>query len=189
MKKWVLIILLFSVAVNLAVVGTLIYFWKKSDHKNSDLIWISDDVKTGDFNKFVIVKKDSLITTKNIDQINTKRLEWGNKMSLLNQSIDKDRRDIIRLLLVDPPQRDSINVVIHKLGSKQIKAESLTVDHLIGIRELLPSQEWEDLVNSVGKGCQIIVQKKIIKNGQNENITVEIKEFNEDIEIKTFEKK
>jgi len=189
MKKWVLIILLFSVAVNLAVVGTLIYFWKVSDHKNSDLIWLSDEVETGDFNKFVIVKKDSFITTKNIDQINAKRLDWGNKMSDLNQSIAKDRRDIIGYLLVNPPQRDSINVVIHRLGSKQIKAESLTVDHLIGIRELLPTQEWEDLVNSVGKGCQIIVQKKVIKNGQNENVCIEIKEFDEDIEIKTFEKK
>ncbi len=189
MKNWVLIILLFSVTVNLAVVGTLIYFWKKSDHKNKDLIWISEDSKSGDGNKFIIVKKDSFVTTKNMDQINAKRFEWGNKMSFLNQSIDKDRKDIVRLLLINPTQKDSINVVIHRLGDKQIKAESLTVDHLISIRKLLPPQEWEALVNSVGKGCQIIVQKKVIKNGQNENITVEIKELNKDIDMKSFDKK
>ncbi|MBN2412248.1 hypothetical protein JXQ31_11195 [candidate division KSB1 bacterium] len=189
MKNWVLIVLLFSVTVNLAVVGTLVYFWKKTDQKADNLIWISEDSKSVDGKKFIFVKKDSFVATENMDKINAKRLDWGNKMSVLNRSIDKDRKDIIRYLLVDPPQRDSINVVIHRLGDKQIKAESLTVDHLIGIRELLPPQEWEDLVTSVGNGCQIIVQKKVIKNGQNQNITVEIKELNKDTDMRNFDKK
>ncbi len=189
MKNWVLIILLFSVTVNLAVVGTLVYFWKKTDKKTDDLIWISGDPKSVDGNKFIIVKKDSFVTTNNMDKINAKRLDWGNKMSVLNRSIDKDRKDIIRYLLVDPPQRDSINIVIHRLGDKQIRAESLTVDHMIGIRKLLPRQEWEDLVTSVGNGCQIIVQKKVIKNGEKNNITVEIKELNKDLDMRSFDKK
>jgi len=197
MKNWIIIILLFSVAVNLAVVGTLVYFWKKTDNKTNDLIWISEDTKTGNGNNVIIVKKDSFLVTNELDKIKTKRLDWGNKMRDINRSIAEDRKEIIRYLLIDPPQRDSINVVINKLGSKQIKAESLTVDHLLSIRELLPQNEWQDLVYSVGKGSQIVVRKKFIKNGKNENISVEIKELDKDIEIKeledfefnTFEKK
>ncbi|HPG38101.1 MAG TPA: hypothetical protein PLP19_06140 [bacterium] len=180
MKKWTLMILLFSVAVNISVIGTLIYFWKKNALPTDDIMWMTK--KEPGMNKSIVVFKSEDIKTMSadLDSITEKRMVWADTMHCLCQDIESDRQAIIHLMLNKPPQRDSINFYIHSIGAKQIKAESLTVDHLIGIRELMPERDWEELVKSLGSPRRVMVHREFKVDDQKAT-TIEIKEMGSDI--------
>jgi len=173
-------ILVFSVAVNIAVVGTLIYFWKKNTLPAEDIIWLTKN-EPG-MNKSIVVFKseDTVSTSADLDSISEKRMVWADTMQCLSRDIETDRQTIIHLMLTKPPQRDSINFYIHSIGAKQIKAESLTVAHLLSIRELMPERDWEELVKSLGRQRRVMVHKEIKADNQN-STTIEIEEMERDL--------
>jgi len=180
MKRWTLMILLFSATVNIAVVGTLIYFWKKNTLPADDIIWMSKN-EPG-MNKGIIVFKsdDIKIMSTDQDSITEKRTVWADNLHCLCQDIESDRQTIIHLMLNKPPQRDSLSYYIHRIGAKQIKAESLTVDHLLGIRELMPERDWEELVKSLGSTRRVMVHREF-KNDDHKTSTIEIKKMGNDL--------
>jgi hypothetical protein len=169
MKKWALLALLFSAAVNIAVVGTLIYFWKESRTSNRLLLMDNDS----GLDKLAIFGHDST-SLKNWPEIEKMRQEFHQDMDQLSTDIEKQRQSIIRILLTESPDPDSIDILLSGLVDKQIKAERLTVNHLLDVRPLLPPDHWENLVRSLGKHRIIHINKMISAKDGTQTI-IEIK--------------
>ena len=173
--KWTLFALLFSVAVNIAVIGTLLYFWKNekqrmdvgmihgNSHPERDIVW---------FNAPHVPPK----VAREIDSL---RRDYHEQVVVIRSSIESDRKAIITQLMCDPVNRDTLDIIIQKLADKQIKAERLTIDHLLMIKPLLPHEDWKYFIQDLRPRHKI--QTKIIKlkDGDSTSILIDEEEIDE----------
>lgn len=156
-KKWVILALVFSATVNIAVLGTLIYFWKQNKTKEVDITMMHRPDPRPDFMLFHDLSLPSNVTS----QIDSLQKEYHTKLQRVRKSIDSDRQAIVNVLLIEPPDRDSLDHIIKGLTEKQINAERLTIDHLLQIRPLLPHDRWHHLVRDLEP--RRIIRTKMIK--------------------------
>jgi nitrogen fixation-related uncharacterized protein len=176
-SKWTIIALLFSVAVNIAVVGTLVYFWQHNDrqvnvkvlhpeNKEHDILWFH--------------KPPAPPLANGIDSL---RREYHKELVIIRKDIDAERQEIITQLMGDPVNRDTVEVIIKSLTEKQMDAERLTINHLLEIKPLLPQDEWKFFIQDLKPRHRI--QTKIIKmkDGDSTSILVDGVEEIEEIQI------
>lgn len=173
-SKWILFALLFSVAVNIAVVGTLIYFWPRNEERHMivrqappqkpEIIWFG----TPHVPPHVAQEIDSL------------RRDYHKNLVRIRAAMDADRKTLITQLIQDPVDRDSLDLIIDSLAQKQIKAERLTVDHLLDIKPLLPHEEWTFFMRDLEP--QKTIRTKIIKLNGGDSTSILMQEEIEVIE-------
>lgn len=144
-SKWLVAALLFSVAVNVAVMGTLVYFRqteKQPTHfslrreslpHNPDFLWFEGS----QINPDLVREMDSL------------RQQYGEQLKNVHRTIDQKRSAIVLQLQQEPINRDSLNKLISRLTEDQVRAERLTVDHLLAIKPFLPKDEWQMIIREL----------------------------------------
>lgn len=174
MNRWTLFALLFSVAVNIAVVGTLLYFWQTNGGRGDearqpepsrqrDLLWLSAPQ----------------VPAKAARKIDSLRRDYHDQLFILRASIDSEREAIIAHLMGNQVNRDSLEAIISELTAKQIAAERLTIDHLLMIKPLLPPEEWRLFIRDLRPHRQ----RRIIKihEGDSTKILYDEQEIDENI--------
>ena len=182
MKKWVLSVLLFSVAVNVSVLATLVYYWKKNSNPKTTMLWHTVDVDTVGADKIMVFNH---ISPDDSNRIVHFKHQWSDQIDNISGKIDTDRQRIIRLMLKEPPDRDSIAVVIDSMVVKQVRAEQYTVDHLLEIRDLMPRERWQELVKSLDAPSKIIIHKKLSSSDdRNHKAIIEV---NGDVRYETLD--
>ena len=144
-SKWTVAALLFSVAVNIAAVGTLIFFRQAERHPAHlrllrtplppppDFLWLS----TGE------IDPESLRERFEI------RRSYRKQLREIQREIDLRRSAIVTQLQKEPVQRDSLNLLLERLSAEQIRAERLTVEHLLALKPILPEAEWRLIIREL----------------------------------------
>ena len=159
-SKWTLVALLFSVTVNVAVVGTLLYFWRHdTSHgreinieridafKDKELVWFHSP----DMPPHAEGRMDSL------------RRFYHKELQEIEGDIESSRHKIVQILLEDPIDNNRLDTLIFQLANEQTKVERLTIDHLIAIKPMLPQEEWRLFLNDLKPHRKI--RTKIIRIG------------------------
>ena len=178
--RWTLFALLFSVAVNIAVVGTLVFFWGRNERRMDVEVLHREPPPMHDILWF-----DTPHVPPHVAQeIDSLRREYHQQLVLVRTSIDSDRKAIVTQLMSDHVNRDSLDIFIKTLSDKQIQAERLTIDHLLMIKPLLPKKEWQFFINELQP--RRTIQTKIIKlkDGDSTSILFNDEEIDE---FKLFE--
>jgi hypothetical protein len=181
--RWILLALLFSVAVNIAVVGTLVYFWQANEYG-------SDQVFHGKLplDRDVIWHGAPHVPAKVTGKIDSLRRDYHEQLVLIRASIDSEREAIIAHLMSNQVNRDSLETIITALSAKQIEAERLTIDHLLTIKPLLPPEDWQFFIQDL-RPHRMKTKIIKIKKGDSTSILYNEKEMNDKIfEIETDEK-
>jgi len=179
-SKWILFVLLFSVTVNVAVVGTLIYFWR---YKSPAVSRVHVEHKR-DVNDRLLWFHSPDLAPRTIEKIDSARKVYHEELQQVRKDIDSQRKNMVTLLLAEPINRDSLQIEIIGLVEKQKKAEELTLDHLLDIKPLLPKDQWILLLKDLEP--RRMIRTKIIRVGGQDTANIVIE--NEDIdEIRLFE--
>lgn len=173
MSKWLISLFVFSVAVNIAVMGTLVYFWHGSPPEPPEQIGAPPPppLISPEPRRFLWMEKRM---PEEPEKVFEKRIKYRDQMELVRRQIDGLRKEIIVLLLADPPPSDSLQDVVEKLARKQVEAEQLTIDHLLEIRPLLPRKKWVKVVRDLRRQKRVMIRRKINKNGKKEENEMEI---------------
>jgi hypothetical protein len=151
MNKWIGFVLGFSLAVNVTVLGTVVFLWKNpllTSPQNTDFctpLMTTDGM--GDNNVILMQKK-----TGELETVFHKRVEYQQDLDSVQHEIIGCREKIIVLLLQEPPDKKTIHIKVAELADNQIEAEVLTIDHLLDIRPLLPQNQWRSLVTNLAQG-------------------------------------
>ena len=138
-SRWTLLALLFSVAVNIAVVSTLFFFWQQNGERRMDIQVLHNDPHV---EHDVVWFEAPHVPPKIADEIDSLRRHYHERLVVIRSAIHTDRQTIINQLLKEPVNRDSINVIVETLTNKQIDAERLTINHLLDIKPLLSREDW-----------------------------------------------
>jgi len=173
MNKWLVSLFVFSVAVNIAVMGTLVYFWHESRPERADQIIAPPPPPLPDREerRFLWMGKRR---PGEPEKVFKARIKYRDQMEKVRRQIDGFRKEIIVLLLSDPPPTDSLHVIVEKLAKKQVEAEQLTIGHLLDIRPLLPRKKWVKVVRDLRKNRRVMIRQRIKKNGKTEENETEI---------------
>lgn len=176
-SKWTLIALLFSVTVNIAVVGTLIYFWQHNNEQRHVNVKVlrTDDNSQQDVVWFGQPPAPPPVA-KEIDSL---RREYHEDLVVMRQAIDADRQQIIMQLMHDPVNRDTVEVILNNLTKKQMDAERLTIDHLLDIKPLLPTDDWKFFIQDLRPRHTIRTKVIKLREGDSTSILVDDKEIQE----------
>ena len=153
MNKWIGFVLGFSLAVNVTVLGTVIFLWKNpilAFQEGPD--FTAPRVVTEGFgdNRVVLHQRKQ----GEPEKLFHKRMEYQRHVDSVQHEISGNREKIVVLLLQEPPDKETIHVVVEDLAEKQVEAEVLTIDHLLDIRPILPKHQWQNLVKRLGKGTR-----------------------------------
>lgn len=167
MNKWMSFVLGFSVAVNITVLGTVIFLWKNSPHRQplkTDQVFSLHPQNEVQAEQFLFIKK----LPDEPKKVYHKRVDYHRKLERVIEEIDVEREKIVVLLLQEPPNKETIHVVVKDLADKQIEAEVLTIDHLLDIKPHLPPKKWSNMVRRLHAGDEHLI------NVEHE---IQIKEF------------
>jgi hypothetical protein len=144
-SKWMTAALLFSVAVNAAVVGTLVYFWRGGKPPMHLAVMREFPPQKGDLLKL----REPHFDPQALREMDFLKRQYGVQLESLQSDIMASRRDIMEQLQKDFINRDSLDILIAHLADEQIHAERLTIDHLIAIRPHLPPDEWRNILRDM----------------------------------------
>ncbi len=173
MNKWLISVFVFSVAVNIAVMGTLVFFWHESPKKRADQLLAPPPPPLAgpEGREFLWMEKRR---PDEPEKVFEERIKYHHQMEKVRRQINGLRKEIIVLLLVDPPPSDSLQDVVEKLAKKQVEAEQLTINHLLEIRPLLPREKWVKVVRDLRRQKRVMIRRKINRNGKKEKNEMEI---------------
>lgn len=151
MNKWVGFVLGFSLAVNMTVLGTVVFLWKNPMSRPAaapQYTPVNTVTENIDEDRIVLLRR----WPGEPENVFLKRLEYKQELESVKQDIDGNRKQIVVLLLQEPPDTVTIHTVVEDLAEKQVEAEVLTVDHLLDIRPMLPREQWRQLVLALQAG-------------------------------------
>jgi hypothetical protein len=159
-SKWTLFALLFSVAVNIAVVGTLVFFWRHNANTRQEI----------NIEQFDELENNALVWFHSPDshphagsQMDSLRKLYQQELFTIEGEIGASRNKIVQILLSDPIDSTQLDNEISRLAQEQTHVERLTINHLLDIKPLLPENEWRIFLNDLKPHRTI--RTKIIKIG------------------------
>jgi len=141
-NRWTLSILVFSVAINLAVLGTLLYFWTQQGDKPPWPVPPSPGPSRVDFG----------VDKKQHRRIRKAMQEFRRQQKQITDSLRIKRHALLELLLAGEENQQVIDKAINDLAKYQIELERATILHLKEMRPILGPEKWEHLVRALENG-------------------------------------
>ena len=145
MKNKLLILgLVFSVAVNIAVLATIVYHqWggcRGEGHRRT----IKQQQKN-------FLSRKLNLSQPQTEQIESLKQSLAANMKKINIPLYKKRAELINLLIEPEPDREKINFKINEIASLQADLQRLTIDYLLKQKVLLSSEQQEKFSSLVEK--------------------------------------
>lgn len=138
MNRWLVILLFFSLAVNIAVVGTMVYH--RSRYPGP-----ADRVMPGRVRQ-APDRRENLLNREERQRIAELRRIYQKKMQRMHGTIDSLRVDLMDVMRTKPTNKDLIDRLLKEIGQKQLEMEKITIHHLLSIRTLLTEEQWQRLL-------------------------------------------
>lgn len=145
MNRWKLFILVFSLAVNVAVLGTLVYFWTRP-HRPVEARDLGQQRKQ--YNSRLLMRENPLLTKEQKQELKQLRNRYHGELRGRRKDIARQRADLVRYLLNDPPMLDSIYVTLDRVSQKQKELEKITIQHLLSMRKHLDKEQWKTMIRT-----------------------------------------
>ncbi|MDZ7371805.1 MAG: periplasmic heavy metal sensor [candidate division KSB1 bacterium] len=140
-SKWIIAALLFSTAVNIAGIGTLIYLRLGERHPPEDY-WSRLKRERPP----AVMERRSRQRFQDWKEIDSLRLQYRRQMGEIMEDIERQRRNVALLLDQEPIDRKAVDKELRRLFESRLRAESLTVDQLIALKPKLSENEWRSII-------------------------------------------
>jgi len=144
-NKWLVVFLIFSLAVNLAVVGTLLYFTR---HPSPPVMMPEGPMGRPGIRENGEPRPDGPgadLPGRMPPEVEKLRESFIAGLRPLSRDLQQSRQQLVRMMDRQPAAADSIAIVLQKINTLQGEMEKLTVDHLMAIRPYLEKSQWQNL--------------------------------------------
>jgi len=155
-SKWHIVALLFSVTVNVAVVGTMIYFWQHNKPNRLEILRYDRAPQ-----EHLMWFHDSTMPPPVAHKIDSMRSNYQEQLEKIQNDIAQQRHAVVLMLQQEPADRDSLDEMILKVAENQVLAERLTIDHLLSIKPLVPAERWQFFIRDMEKTPRILKRIQI----------------------------
>jgi len=162
MNRWIIFLLVFSLAVNIAVMGTLIYYWTTGAGAEQSAYQYKPPVPPRQEKPPKISKEQRL-------KIRQLRIEYFAKTRELRREIGMYHDELMDMLMAESFSRDSIQAIVGKIAKKQMELEQLTADHLLDLRKNMDQEQWRIFVNKLKRERPFFNNKRNKRNPQKRN--------------------
>ncbi len=145
MNRWLVILLVFSLAVNLAAVGSLFYFAQRPGPRGPGLEMPMGppDGAGGEGPRRLFRGMD--VPPDHRPEVRRLRNAFQDSLRPLVREMMETRQDLMRLIVQKPAASDSINMLVLRINTLQGEMEKRTVRHLIAMRPFLDEKQWQKL--------------------------------------------
>jgi hypothetical protein len=147
MNKWLIALLVFSLAVNLAAVGTIIYFAQRPGLPGPFPRMLMEPPGPPDGDQNRPGDRGSGIAAENRQEVRRLRKAYQQSLEPLAREAQQTRQNLMRLIAHNPAASDSIDVMLLKMNKLQGEMEKATVQHLIAMRPFLDEKQWQNLTH------------------------------------------
>jgi len=154
MNKWIIALLIFSLAVNVAVVGTLVYYWTQT--KGAQTARFSPP-PLPERPRF---KRGPNLSPEQRQKIRQLRQEYFATVREIRRTIGTYHEELMDMLASDSFSRDSLQVVVEKIARKQMELEQLTVAHLLDLRKNMDREQWQQFVKRLRREKSFFLDKR-----------------------------
>ncbi len=137
--KLLTIALIFSITVNVTVVGSLFYFWKILQERDERPETVESEI---------IIRHPS-VPLPDSDEIDSMMNAYRKNLKSLQIHIDQDRDKMVRILLSDSLKMDDLENAVITMNRKQAMAEKMTLRHLLDLKTEMQDAQWDSLVQSL----------------------------------------
>ncbi|MBN2356799.1 periplasmic heavy metal sensor [candidate division KSB1 bacterium] len=145
-NKWMTLLLVFSLAVNLAAVGTLVFFWRHNDLPPAP---VPPDAPMTRLDRPSREWRNLDIPPEKRREIFLLRRRYQERVMDLRMTVEESRRQVLQQLLRPTIDQDSLDAAIQRLSEKQIEMEKMTIHHLMEMRSYLTNEQWQILLRSM----------------------------------------
>lgn len=148
MNKWK-IVLLFSLAVNVAVAVTLVYFWDRYDGMQRFPALLQRPDRNA--RPLRPLWRSMALDAAQKQELARLRLPFDRKIDRLRFELDRNRRHLMDTMLSQPAAQDSIKILVQRLAVIQTELDASTVDHLLTMRPFLNDRQWRILLTAFAR--------------------------------------
>lgn len=143
MNRWLLILLVFSLTVNLAAVGTLIYFSHRPAPAGPEPGMAPGPRGPRGGEEREPWMRSASLTAEQRQRIRDLRLEYRRSIGPLAARIEAARGELMRHIAATPPASDSLRIILDRINRLQGELELATVNHLIAMRPFMDAESWQ----------------------------------------------
>jgi len=143
-KKVLVVILVISVAVNLATVFTLGYFWWTGHTAAEKSLLVRRPHMMHDWQQTRMARELGL-SNGQIEEIRKANEEMRNMVQPLREELFRMRRELMSLLRTRDVDRSHADTLIEKIAELQARHEALIFDRLLLMKEILTPEQQEHL--------------------------------------------
>ena len=137
MKKNLLILgLVFSVAINAAVLTKIGHHWLGKDKGEKHHC-------EGKHSSMSYLHKELALSEKQTGQINVLKERFRSNAKPVRAALRTKRKQLVQLLMASEPDRSKIDAVISEINSLQGELQKRVVDHLLAQKEILTAEQQE----------------------------------------------
>lgn len=148
MNRWLVILLIFSIALNLAVAGTFVFFKSRMEKGRR----MRPPVYEQQMRRMRgMVDFDSTVNAGDRAKIRQLRMNYLAQANALRSEISWYQDQLTALLLAEPVNKDSVDAMVKRIAERHMQIESLTVQHLIAIKPLIHPENWQRFIESRGR--------------------------------------
>jgi len=173
MNKLLTIALLFSIIVNTAVVATLVSVVKGMHNLRQQPAVQTEELRV----QHAPAWQQSELETVVISKVDSLQHDYTQHLIVLKSAIDQNREKMIPVLLENKIDTQRIENILLDISEKQLKAEELTINHIIELKDELDKKEWVRIVKKLNPDAshkRIVIREH--PDGQI-NIDTEVKEL------------
>ncbi len=164
-RDWLLYLLIFSLALNVGTIGTLVYLRWQDQEVEVEVEAPSPEKAPLPFRK--------LMHELNLDQAQRQTLmslvpEHRRQVRDLRQELMQQRRELFSLLKQERlPDWPPVQAKIHEIGGLQIRLEEVKVQHLLEVQKNLQPEQRQVLMTNLEKKLSHIWSKHGRHRGPN----------------------
>jgi|Deesub1362B_J571_1020462.scaffolds.fasta_scaffold02161_3 Spy/CpxP family protein refolding chaperone len=139
MKRKLLILgLIFSVAINIGVLGTIGYNWLKEqnhqEYKHS----------LGNF-----LCRELGLSESQSKEMESLRKSLEPQINKIKKELREKRAQLVNLLMESDPDQEKINISLKEIGSLQIKLQRIVIYHLLEQKKILSQEQQKKLFSII----------------------------------------
>ncbi len=145
-NRWMTVLLIFSLAVNIAAVATLTYFWRQNQ---LPAVPPPPGMARQPLERPLPPWRNLDLPPASRKELFELRRQFHAQIVELRRAADESRWQLMHQLMQPNIDKDSLNASLQTLTAKQMEMERMTVNHLLELRSHLTNEQWQMLLRSM----------------------------------------
>jgi len=139
-SKWILILLMFSLAVNVAALVTMAMQWSKHSGRNGP-----PSRPPFSENHREMLRRRLDLTDEQYERVARTQDQFAKEMEALQTSLGTKRDELFLQLEAQEPNREQVEVLLQEIATLQADQERKVVGNLLNMKDVLTPEQREKL--------------------------------------------